>query len=318
MIRQLSFRAHQVVKRWVILVGAVNLVVLAISGAGAEETGAIRQLAVKLETPESDVQEFDPLFVKVTVTNPDDQPVITRSKFSFEEWTIALEMRRRGEQAFKRIATEGFCALNTPGEQRVQIRPGKSVVAFGLRIDHVDSRLFSGPGDYEFRARVADVKEYGGTSAPVSVRVRAASDEKREAIEHANQILSSALTFSGIDSSVRPKDVAEAIAVIPQTELRGTLDWIRQIAEVRDATSAKALSTNLTALRNERKKFSPIVREWITRTLAEQLIALGQWKLAEEEIDLLSDNSEAKSELAYKLLERRRNAARRNGQGTLD
>jgi hypothetical protein len=270
MIRQLSFRAHQVVKRWVILVGAVNLVVLAISGAGAEETGAIRQLAVKLETPESDVQEFDPLFVKVTVTNPDDQPVITRSKFSFEEWTIALEMRRRGEQAFKRIATEGFCALNTPGEQRVQIRPGKSVVAFGLRI------------------------------------------------EHANQILSSALTFSGIDSSVRPKDVAEAIAVIPQTELRGTLDWIRQIAEVRDATSAKALSTNLTALRNERKKFSPIVREWITRTLAEQLIALGQWKLAEEEIDLLSDNSEAKSELAYKLLERRRNAARRNGQGTLD
>ncbi|MEO8496459.1 MAG: hypothetical protein ABI614_15430 [Planctomycetota bacterium] len=225
------------------------------------------------------IRTGDPLFVKATIQNRDNEPIhwFSAPDFAFE---LQIEQRVQGSTSYD------ACRTREGGDD---VEFGPMIMAGNSRYSAFDVLLPSEnpalqePGSYQLRVRVAQASDKEGTdvryyhSLPVELMVQPRDQGEVKLIHAMRREIDFGVSTQFSNSGTLAKELYELeISLKGPSVLKTSIVWSRMIREYDPASTCA--NEQLVALQNVRLIVDPVTSEVISLCLASRLRHYGQWQ----------------------------------------
>jgi len=254
-----------------------------------------------LHSPKT-IETNDVLFLQVVVTNESESPVTLRQLIGGPLGTLIFEVRSPKSEGFQGVFAVGQGELGFGSLDLPLVPLGKQFSSEALLRHKRDSFIFSESGVYSIRATVSPAVPEIAPSNTIEITVNVRKRDDDESRLKALECLNSGLGYRGLGTQQNSEALADLAQELDDSQLKETLRWMSLIAEIRempDGMKRARIAADLEKLRLSRH---PVVRDWISLTLAGEYIKLKEFKLAKSELAKIDDRNTSKQQSLKRLV----------------
>jgi hypothetical protein len=250
-------------------------------------------IIVTLAADCTSIRAYDPVFLKVTIRNEGDGPVVSRHPIGACFGSVSFYRTWPGHKSHRvNTKLQGMICVTS---ESWSLLPGEEYVAHELLfVDKPDlganGFIFSQVGRQQIVARVA----IGGstlTSNCVTFDVQDRPDVERDKIVENQRLLWVVIDAHHVGSGLKPSVLSSFAAELGPSNLKATLEWNSAVFAAQRVDDQNLFQTRRD-LKEIRRHCDPVINEIIALKMARYYAKSKDWNAAKSELSILKQRSD--------------------------